>query len=221
MSNILRLAPYAYLAKRSGGGSVYDLLLLVPVDSSGDTDLSNLTAVKPPRETRVTIDYTTTNSAANVPYRFKHFVIDSDNGAYVDIKIRGDNNDGLSNIIAFADADTEPATVSNQQQTCAPYLFAKIETAGNVKFVHPSCVVLFDTGIGMQSESIVFAPHSCTPTLALGNSNATTDPTLFAINLDIKALLTINQVYTFEVNVSGNTNLGKPPRKNKVKVLWT
>lgn len=218
MSNIIRLAPYAYLAKRSGGGTLYDLLVLIPVDANGDTDLSNVNPVKR-GGTTITIDYTTTGSAAGVTYRPKHWLIDSE-GTYLNIEIQGDNSADRTNVVVFADADTEQAVITNQQQTCAPYLFAKIETVGSQKFVLPSCIVLFDNGIGVQSESIIFAAHSCSPTFILGNSNAATDPTTFAINKSVKAKLTQGETYTFEVDVPENTSLNKPPRKHKTKVIW-
>lgn len=218
MSNIIRLAPYAYLAKRSGGGSMFDLLVLIPVDANGDTDLSNVNPVKRGGKT-ITIDYTTTGSAAGVTYRFKHWQIDSE-GTYEKIEIQGDNNADRTTVVVFDDADLEQAVITNQQQTCAPYLFAKIETIGSQKFVLPSCIVLFDNGIGVQSESIIFAAHSCTSIFTLGNSNSVTDPTMFAINKDIKAKLTQGVEYTFEVDVPENTGLNKPPRKHKTSRIW-
>lgn len=219
MSNIIRLAPYAYLAKRSGGGTLYDLLVLIPVDANGDTDLSNVNPVKRGGST-ITIDYTTTGSAAGVTYRSKHWLIDSE-GTYENIEIQGDNNADRTTVVVFDDADTEQAVITNQQQTCAPYLFAKIETVGSQKFVLPSCIMLFDNGIGVQSETIVFSAHSCTPTFNLGNSNSATDPATFAINKNIKAKLTQGVVYTFEGDVPENTSLNKPPRKQKTKVIWS
>lgn len=218
MANIIKFAPYAYLAKRSGNDTLYDLLLLVPVDATGDTDLSNVSAVKP-GGTRITIDYATTSSAANVLYRFKHWVIDSE-GTYVDIEIQGDNNADRTMVVAFANADTEPASVSSQMQTCAPYLFARIEATGNLRHLQMSCIVLFDAGLGQQSEAIVFANDSCTQTIELGSNNVTTDPAKFVINQNVKAALTRNQIYTFEGNVAGNNNYNKPPRKHKTEVLW-
>jgi len=215
MSNIIKFAPYAYLAKR-GGGTLYDLLLLVPVDASGDTNLSNVTAVKP-GGTRITIDYTTTGIAANAPYRFKHWVIDSE-GTYLDIEIQGNNSADLTTVLAFADADTESTTVSNQMQTCAPYVFAKVETVGSLKYIQPSCIILFDSGLGAQSESIIFATNKCSLNYSLGNSGAPTTPSSFLINQDIKALLTANQEFTFEVNIAANSSYSKPPRGGKKKV---
>ncbi|MBC7775034.1 MAG: hypothetical protein H7246_06300 [Phycisphaerae bacterium] len=216
MSNIIKLAPYAYLAKRNGS-NMHDLLLLVPVDTSGDTDLSNVSATK--SGTRVSINYVTNSNSTNVPYRFKHFEIDSE-GRYVDIEIKGDNNADRAILLEFGDADTEPATVSNQIQTCAPYLFSKIETVGNLKYIQPSCIILFDGGLGVQSETIIFASDSCVPTISLGNNNATTDPTMFVINQNVKAILTPNQEYTFEGNVAGNSSYNKPPRKHKTRLIW-
>lgn len=147
MSNIIRLAPYAYLAKRSGNNSLYDLLLLVPVDLNGDTDLSNVTPVEPGGP-YITINYSTSGNAANVPYRFKYFQIDNDQN-YDGIKIQGDNNEGRSIVLAFTDADTQAATVTNQYQTCAPYLFIEKELVNNVGYAKPSCIVLFDPGLGL------------------------------------------------------------------------
>lgn len=217
MSNITRLAPYAYLAKRSGNNTLYDLLLLVPVDASGDTDLSNVAAVKPGGTTRITIDYPTNGNNAGTPYRFKHFEIDSD-GTYIDIEIQGNNSAVLTTVLAFADADTEQAVVSSQMQTCAPYIFTKIETVGNQKYLQPSCIILFDNGLGAQSEAIIFATNKCTLNFTLGNNSATTAPTSFLINQDIKTLLTANQEFTFEVNIAANSSYSKPPRKVKAKI---
>ncbi len=218
MSNIIRLAPYAYLAKRSSG-TVHDLLLLVPVDTSGDTDLSNVSPTK--SGTRVSINYATNSNSANAPYRFKHFEIDSE-GRYLDIEIKGDNNADRSTLLEFADADTELATVSNQMQTCAPYMFVKKETASSTeKYAHPSCIVLFDGSLGAQAEALVFNADGCLLTFTLGNSSVTTDPNQFVINQSIKRAIIPNGMHTFESNVAGNSGLAKPPRKNKVKVLWT
>lgn len=217
MSNITRLAPYAYLAKRSGS-TVHDLLLLVPVDTSNDTDLSSISPTK--SGTRVSINYVTNSNSANVLYRFRHFEIDSE-GRYVDIEIKGDNNADLTTVVAFADADTEPAIVSNQIQTCAPYLYLKTETAGTTKYAQSSCIILFESGLGASNEAIIFAVNSCTPTFSLGNSGSlVTDPNKFAINQNLKVVLTPNQEYTFEGNVAGNTNLAKPPRKGKARMMW-
>lgn len=220
MSNITRLAPYAYLAKRSGNNTMYDLLLLVPVDASGDTDLSNVSAVKPNGSTRITINYATNGSNADTPYRFKHFQIDSD-GTYLDIEIKGNNSAELTLVLAFADADTVEAVVSNQMQTCAPYLFAKKETVSSTqKFVHPSCIVIFDGNLGAQAESLVFNTDGCTLTITLGSSSATTDPAKFAINQNIKAAIVANGVHTFEGNVAAYSAGNKPPRKNVGKFIW-
>lgn len=217
MSNLIQLAPYAYMAKRSGSNDLYDLLLLVPVGSTGDTNLSGVTAVKP-GGTRMTIDYTTTSSAASVLYRFKHFVIDSE-GTYEDIEIQGDNSADRTLLIAFEDADTEPATVVSEMQTCAPYIFLKKEVSGTTKLVRPSCVVLFDGTLGVQGESITFAAHSCNLDFTLGHSGVTTNPPAFLINQNINAVLTPAIEYTFEVDIAGNSSYNKPPRKHKVKVI--
>ncbi|MFN0214112.1 MAG: hypothetical protein ACKVT2_07635 [Saprospiraceae bacterium] len=215
MSNLIKLAPYAYLTKKSTGATLYDLLLLVPVDASGDTDLSNVNPVKP-AGTRITIDYTTNGSNAGTLYRFKHFEIDS-NGTYLDVQIRGNNSTELTTVLAFADADNVPASVVGQMQTCAPYLFANIETVGTSNYIRPSCIILFDILLGAVNESIIFAPNSCTLSYTLGNVGITTDPTKFAINQPLKAVITANQEYVFDVGVEGNINLGKPPRKGKTR----
>lgn len=218
MSNISKLAPYAYLAKRNGS-TVHDLLLLVPVDASGgDTDLSNVNPSK--SGTRVSISYTTNGNAANALYRFKHFEIDSE-GRYVDIEIKGDNQADRSILLNFADADTEPATVSNQMQTCAPYLFAKKETvSGTEKYAHPSCIVVFDGNLGAQSETLMFHQDGCVLTFTLGNTNITTDPNQFAINKNLKAAIVTDGSHTFEGNVAGNSAFSKPPRKARINKDW-
>lgn len=213
MSTINRLAPYAYLAKRGGNNDLYDLYLLVPVDGSGDTDLSEV-SVKELTETRLGIDYATTNTAANVPYRFKHIEIDKGKDV-LDILIQGDNDPDRMIVLTFDDADTQEKTSTTDSHTCAPYVSTWVEVSGAEAFVHMSCIVLFEGNIGIQSESIIFAPNSCRPTIALGNSNVTTEPEDFVINQDLKAVLTANQLYEFEVEVAGNSSLNKPPRKNK------
>lgn len=219
MSTMIKFAPYAYLAKRSGNNTLYDLLLIVPVDTTGDTDLSNVTPVKS-GGTRITIDYTTTGTGTNVLYRFKHLTIDSD-GTYLDLEIQGDNNADRTTLVTFADADTEPATVTNQYQTCAPYLFVKKETvSSSQKFTHPSCIILFDAGLGAQSESLIFDVNGCLLTFTLGNNGVTTDPSKFAINQNIKAAIVSNGTHIFEAIVAGNNYLAKPPRKSKLKMYW-
>ena len=218
MSIISRLSPYAYLAKRSGNNTIYDLLILIPVDSTGDTDLSNVSPVKP-GGTRIRISYTTTGTSANAPYRFKHWEIDTD-GTYLDLEIKGDNNADKTLVLAFADADTEQATVSNQIQTCAPYLFAKIETVGSIKYIQPSCIVLFDNGLGAQGEAITFASNSCSLTFTLGTSGATTSPGSFTINQNVKAQLSQGVTYSFEGNVAANGGANKPPRKKIVAITY-
>jgi hypothetical protein len=219
MGNIIRLAPYAYLAKRNGNGTIYDLLLLVPVGASGDTDLGNVSPVKG-NGNKITIDYTTSNSATSALYRAKHWEIDSD-GTYLYLEIQGDDRADRTLFLAFEDADTEPATVSNAQQTCAPYLFAKKESAGNVNVVHPSCIILFDPGLGLYQEEIIFASNVCSPVVTLGNTNGIiTDPTKFVINQQVKAIVASNQVFTFEGTVAESPGNNKPPRKMKVKLNW-
>lgn len=219
MGNIIRLAPYAYLAKRNGNGTIYDLLMLVPVGASGDTDLNDVEPVKA-GGSKIKIDYETSNTATNALYRVKHWEIDSE-GRYLYIEIQGDERADRTVVLAFEDADDEPVTVSNQQQTCAPYLFVKVETVGSVSFAHPSCIILFDPGLGLYDEDIIFASNACSPTVTLGNNGGViTDPTRFIINQHVKAKLTPNQVFTFEGIVEGNSNYNKPPRRTKVKVNW-
>ncbi|MDX1910523.1 MAG: hypothetical protein SFV22_03505 [Saprospiraceae bacterium] len=219
MGNIIRLAPYAYLAKRNGNGNIYDLLLLVPVGASGDTDLSNIQPVKTGGN-KITVDYTTSNSATNALYRVRHWEIDSE-GRYQYIQIQGDERSDRTVVLAFEDADDEPAMVSNQQQTCAPYLFVKVESVGNTDFAHPSCIILFDPGLGLYHEDIIFATNTCAPTVTLGsNGGVITDPSRFVINQHVKAKLIPNQTFIFEGTVAGNSNYNKPPRKTKVKVNW-
>jgi hypothetical protein len=217
MANISRLAPYVYLAKRSGS-TVYDLLLLVPVDANGDTDLSNVTPVKPSGSTRVTVSYMTNGNNAGTLYRFKHWAIDSE-GTYLDIEVKGDNSADKSIVVKFADADTEPASVSNQMQTCAPYIFAKKETVGNDHFALPSCIVIFDSSLGVQSESVIFATDGCNPTYTMGTGTTNTDPTKFVVNQKVKSKLVLNVEFTFEATVEAYPALSKPPRGVKNRIL--
>lgn len=217
MSSIIKLAPYAYLAKRNGGSTMYDLVVLVPVDAYGDTDLSNVVPVKPSGSTRITIAYTSNSNSAAVPYRVKHWAIDS-NGTYLDLEIKGDNSVNRSTIVSFADADTETATVSNQMQTLAPYLFSKMETVGSTRCLQISSIVLFDNGLGVQSESLAFALNGMVHGITPGNGNASADPHAFAINQNVTAALVPNVPFIFESTVAAST--GKPPRKVKLRSTW-
>lgn len=219
MSNIIRLAPYAYLARRSEESTLYDLLLLVPVDNAGDTNLNNVTPVKA-GGTRITINYSTSGSPANALYRFKHFVIDSED-KYEDIEIKGNNSADLTTVVEFSEADDQEASVTNEYQTCAPYLFVKKETVSSTeKFAHPSCIVIFDPGLGALTEALVFRPDDCALNFTLGNSGVVTDPTKFAINQSIKAEITYNGVHELEVFIDGNSYFAKPPRRHKLKMHW-
>lgn len=115
--------PYAYLVKRKGRDTMYDLLLLVSVDSAGDTDLSKVGALKC-GGTRIKIDYTTNGSNSGVPYRLKHMEIDSE-GTYLDIEIQGDGSPDRVLVIAFSEADTDPAVIINSMQPGGPLLLIK------------------------------------------------------------------------------------------------
>jgi hypothetical protein len=217
MSNISKLAPYAYLAKRSGNNSLYDLLLLIPVDMAGDVDQNSFSVST--SGTRITVNYTTNSNATTASYRYKHLEINSNNGAFVDLMIKGDNNSDRSILLLFADADTQPATVSNDMQTCAPYVFIKSEAVSTQQYCRPSCIVLFDAGLGALNEEIAFSANSCDLTFTIGNSGVTTDPSKFAINQNIKALLTPNEAFVFEGNVAANSSYSKPPRTSKAKLI--
>lgn len=221
MSNITRLAPYAYMARRSANSNLYDLLLLIPVDATGDTDLSSVTAVKQSGSTRITVNYATNTNAATVPHRLKHLVIDREGTTYLDVEIKGDNLSERSTILTFLDADTAPVSVTNNMQTCAPYLFAKIEVAGNQRYIQPSCIVLFDPGLGSLVETNIFASNTCSTGFTLGsNGGVVTDPSKFVINQHLKAVLTQGQVYTFEAVVNENSSENKPPRRGTRKLIW-
>ncbi len=219
MSNISKLAPYAYLAKRSGNNSLYDLLLLIPVDMAGDVDQNSFSVST--SGTRIAVNYTTNSNATTASYRYKHLEINSNNGAFVDLLIKGDNNADRSTLLTFALADTEPATISNEMQTCAPYVYLKIDATGTQKYIHPSCIVLFDAGLGAQSESLVFGANSCTQIFVLGNTGVTTDPSKFTLNQNLKVEVNLNQDYTFDGNVAASSTYSKPPRKNRTKPAWS
>lgn len=217
MGNISKLAPYAYLAKRSGNNSLYDLLLAIPVDTAGDVDQNSFSVST--SGTRITVSYTTNSNATTPQNRYKHLEINSNNGAFVDLLIKGDNQADRSILLLLADADTQPATVSNEMQTCAPYVFVKTETVSTQKYGRPSCIILFDAGLGSLDEAIAFSANSCDLTFTLGNSGVTTDPSKFAINQNIKALLTPNMEFVFEGNVAASSSYSKPPRKSKTKLI--
>jgi len=94
-----------------------------------------------------------------------------------------------------------------------------MEKGRNENCIHPRCIIVFDSGLGVQSETIVFGSNNCYPTFTLGNGSTTTDPTKLAINQNVKAALNPNQTYIFDTSVLANSSYGKPPRKSKIKVI--
>lgn len=196
---------------------MYDLLVLVPVDLVRDTDLSAINPVK--NGTRITITYTTIGQGTTAAYRFRHWEIDTE-GTYVDLEIRGDNMPERSQVLAFTDADTEPATVSGQMQTCAPYLFGRVEMVAGVPFIHPSCIILFDPGLGSLTESLNFAPNKGTINFTLGSNGVTTDPSKFAINQQLNITPANGLPYTIEAVIAAYPAAAKPPRRSNKKLNW-
>lgn len=219
MSNITKLAPYAYLAKRNASGTIYDLFLLVPVDSRKTVDLSNVQPVKG-SGSRVFISYTSLDPDPNAPatlYKFKHFEIDSE-GIYADILLQGDNSDELTTLIAFDDSDTEPSNSNNDQHSFAPYLFIKKVQEDGHNYFCPSSIVFFEGSAGSQSESLTVTTAGSTHTLTPGD-NSTNNPDYFTVNQDVRHEIP-GFLYTFSGEVNAYTSANKPIRKGKVKRIW-
>lgn len=219
MSNITKIAPYVYLAKRSSSGTIYDLYLLVPVSSRKTVDLTN---VQPEAAAgaRIFISYTSSGANLSEPapkYAFKHWEIDSE-GAYVDIHIQGDDSDDFTTIVTFADADTEPATSTNDQHTFAPYLFIGRKTEGGHMYFCPSTIVLFEGDAGAQSEALTFSNNGSSHEITPGDSgDLVTAAENFAVNQDVRHEIS-GTTYTFDGTVTAA--LAKPIRKGKIRNMW-
>lgn len=222
MVNIKKLAPYVYLAKKNGTETLYNLFLLVPVDSRRTVDLDNVQPVKGPGN-RIFIQYNSTEpDTEGLPslYKYKHWEIDSEDANYADILIKGDDNDELTNLVAFADADTEPATSTEQKHTFAPYLFIGTETEGEHLYCRPSGIVLFEGNAGMENDGLTISDNFSEYKLTPGEAGTDAEnPENFAINRNVRHK-TAESVYTFGSTVEAYAALDKPIRKGKVKKLW-
>ncbi|MBN8680557.1 MAG: hypothetical protein J0M29_20200 [Chitinophagales bacterium] len=215
MHGIYKIKLYPVVLAR--WNTLYDLLVMVPVDLLRDTDLTTVNPVK--SGSRVTIHYATTSLGTTAPYRFRHWEIDSE-GTYLDIEIRGDNLPERSQVLAFADADLESATVTWQMQTCAPYLFGRVEMVAGVPLVHPSCIILFDPGLGSLTENINFAPNKTTINFNMGNNGVITDPAKFTINRQLQITPGDGLPYNIEAAIAAFPAAAKPPRRSTRRVVW-
>lgn len=217
MSNIKKLAPYVYLAKRNDGSGKYDLFLLVPVGQSGDADLVNA-SVSAEDSKKVVITYETSNNAANMAFRTRRFVV-QDNGDLESIEVKDNNGD---NVVWLEIGDSDNAAVDQNvdYQTFAPYVFAGIETDGQNQYGGLSCIILDDNNLGVLNEAMIFSENKLTVSFYIGSGGATGNMNSFLVNQNIKAELAEKVPFTFDVHVAATTASNKPPRKNKVKVLW-
>lgn len=220
MSNLRKIAPYVYLAKQSGAGTEYDLYLLVPEDARKTVNL-NVQPVKGPGN-RIFISYNSVEPAALEPmsgFKCKHWEIDSE-GTYVDILIQGDNSEELSTLVAFADADPEPATSTNDKHTFAPYLYIGTEMDGEHFYFRPSNIVLFEVNTGAIGEGLTFSGSVSEHTLTPGdNGTIITNPENFAVNQSVRHEIS-GTTYTFGGTVNEYASLNKPIRKAKTKKIW-
>lgn len=219
MSNIKKIAPYAYLARQSS--NIYDLYLLVPVDSRKTVDLAN---VEPETGagTHIYISYTSVAPAPNEPtfqYKARHWQISKD--SYQDIVIQADNNEDLVTTLRFIDADPVPATSTDDRHTFAPYVFIDKEIENGHFYFRPSLVVLFESGTGAQGQLFTLSDVSSEFTVTPGESAPlVTDPEKFAVNQGVRHEIN-GVIYTFVGTVDESLNLNKPIRKGKTTKMWS
>lgn len=218
MSNIKKIAPYLYLTKRSSG-LIYDLYLLVPVDSKKTVDLSNVEPTSSGSRIFISYSSSTPNPSEIQPlYVVKHWVINNAESTFEDIQVQADGDDDLTTLVSFVDADTEPATSTNEQHTFAPYLFVGQETSEGHNYFCPSDIVLFEEDAGAQNQELTFSTSNSIYTMTPGNSSAAiSNPENFAVNQDVHHEISSLE-YTFEGVV--NAAFAKPVRKGKIKKIW-
>jgi len=225
MSNITKIAPYAYLAKRNtSSGTVFDLYLLVPVDARTTVNLENVQPVKGPGD-RIFISYASSSTEfmeALSQYQFRHWEIDSE-GTYVDIQIQGNGDENLTTVMAFEDADSEsaePTSAAPDHCTFAPYLFVGMELADDHLYLRPSSIVLFEGSAGAESQSLTFSGGTSLYTLTPGEGGALiTSPESFTVNQDIRHEISVPP-YIFEGIIDELTAAPKPIRKGKTRKMW-
>lgn len=235
MGNIKKLAPYAYLARRSDTQTIYDLYLLVPVDAERTVDLSNVQPAKGPG-TRITIPYPTTEPGAPAPpprpgkpampppapkpapassYKFRHWEIDSE-GTYLDICIQADDREDLSTLIAFADADTEPGTGTEEHLVHAPYLFLEKYREGEHFYFRPSCIVLFRENTGIREEELTLHGMGATLVVTPGDRNLIIrHPEDLSVNRNLRQE-TSGPEYHYKVIIMNNSELDITKRQGKI-----
>ncbi len=219
MSNVRKTAPYAYLAQRSN--NIYDLYLLVPVDSRKTVDL---TSVEPETGAgaHLRIAYTSYSPAPNEPvyqYKARHWQINKD--SYQDIVIQADNNEDLITTLRFIDADSQPATSVDDQHTFAPYMFVGKEIANGHYYFRPSMIVLFEEGVGAQAQTLTLSEGISEYAITPGDSGSlVTEPELLAVNQDVRHEIN-GVIYTFVGTIDENTALNKPIRKGKTTKMWS
>ncbi len=235
MNNITKLAPYAYLARRSDTGTIFDLYLLVPVDSEKTVELDKVQPTKGPG-TRILIPYPTTEPGTPTPpprppqpegappplgpapglsFQFRHWEIDSE-GTYRDICIRADGREDLTTLIAFADADPEPVTTPGERLTFTPYMFLKKYVEGEQFYSRPSCIVLFDYDAGVQEEELTLHVEGATLVITPGDNHSTINGIGdLTINRNLRHK-TSGPGYIFKVIVQNYPGLNKPSRRGMI-----
>lgn len=219
MKNLKKKAPYVYLTKSAQEGH-YMIFLLVPVGPSMDVNLTNVQPVS--HSDHFLVEYSTASASIAETYRLKHWTVEKGNKDYV--KVTADNDPDLTNRIYFDYADDEVATASaDGGLRQAPYIYVGKETEGAVTYARPSCIVLFDSIVGVQSEAISVEGENCFHNIVCGESNVlTTQAAHFSINQDLRVKLTgLGQVPYFEAlveQITGIASLAMGGDKKKRKV---
>lgn len=217
MSNIKKLAPYVYLAKRNDGSGKYDFFLLVPVGQAGDTNLANVNiSTEDPK--KILITYPTSTDNANVIFRTRRFEVEATEEMTY-LRVADDNNQFVMDV-ELSDADETPGTQNADHQTFAPYLFSEIESGAQKNWLHSSCIVLYDNGLTISNESIVFGVNHSDVTFDIESNNSAVQPENFVTNQKIKAEMAAEEPFTVSANINGNNNYNKPPRSTKVTKIW-
>jgi len=183
MNNIRKLAPYLYLT-RTTIENQFDLFVLVPVDAGQDVNFGTADN----NITRYTIACTiVANNNQTDLYCVRRYTLTKTTQLFVEVICNG--GAPLTMKLYFENADSEVASSANAtRQLHAPYIFLGQEmiAATAVNYARPSCIVLFDTAVGRQVESVSFHESSCYHTLTCGVAGAVTDPADFTINSDLK-----------------------------------
>jgi hypothetical protein len=217
MKNFRKAAPYLYLTRGSQEGS-YVLFLLVPVGPSFDVNLDSASLTS--HSDRFEIAYSTVASATTAAYRLKQWTLTPGSKQYVKVACNADA--ALTMKLYFLAADSElaaPASDNGQRQ--APYIFMGKETVDGTDYARPSCIVLFDEQVYLNTEAIAVQGENCyhSITCSASDVSASNSAPDFTINQDLRLKMTTAWPY-FEASVEQDTGviLFTGPQKKKRKV---